>query len=360
MSAEQPEAGPRRSGPLSSLERAAYTVGQGARVGLYWGQYWLSARLTKPVKSPEPIEGPFPKTDIILRDLQALLARDLENIEAGHYRMPHDLAETPLRALARARSYFTDLRAVERRRHGREAFEVRETEPPRDSDYPAYYLQNFHFQTDGWLSRRSARLYDHQVEVLFGGGADAMRRQALVPLGAFLADRRIAETRMIDIGCGTGRFLTFVKDNYPRLPVTALDLSAAYLDEAREQLARWRGIDFVEAAAERSALPDGGFQLATCIFLFHELPRKVRAQVAREIHRLLAPGGRLVFIDSLQRGDHPPYDGLLEYFPVAFHEPYYGDYTRQDLVALFQDAGFAVESVERAYFSKMMVLRRKG
>ena len=344
--------------PLSPLGRAAYAVGQGARVGLYWGQYWLSARLTKPVKAPKPIEGPFPKTDAILRDLAALLARDLENIRAGHYRMPHDLADTPVRAIARARAYFDDLREVERRRHDRSAFEVRETEPT-GGDYPPYYLQNFHYQTDGWLSRRSARLYDHQVEVLFGGGADAMRRQALVPLNDSMRGRRVAETRLIDVGCGTGRFLTFVKDNYPRLPVTALDLSEAYLEEARDQLARWRGIDFRQAPAEATGLAEASHDIATCIYLFHELPRKVRAQVAREIHRILVPGGRLVFIDSLQRGDHPPFDGLLEYFPIAFHEPYYADYTRQDLAALFQDAGFVVESVERAYFSKMMVLRRE-
>ena len=343
---------------MSTLSRAAYTLGQGARVGLYWGQYWLSARMTKPVKAPQPIEGPFPSNEETLRDLRALLARDLANIEAGLYRMPHDLAETPLMALARARAYFNDLKDVERRRHSRDVTEVRRTLEPEE-DYPPYFLQNFHFQTDGYLSRRSARLYDHQVEVLFGGGADAMRRQALVPLGAALAERRVAETRLIDLGCGTGRFLTFVKDNYPRLPVTALDLSAAYLEEARTQLRRWRGIDFLQAPAEASGLEAGSHDLATCVFLFHELPRKVRSQVAHEIHRLLAPGGRLIFVDSLQRGDHPAYDGLLEYFPVAFHEPYYADYVEQDLVALFEEAGFACEQVERAYFSKVMVLTKR-
>ena len=34
-----------------------------------------------------------------------------------------------------------------------------------------HYLQNFHFQTDGYLSEASAELYDYQVEVLFSGGA---------------------------------------------------------------------------------------------------------------------------------------------------------------------------------------------
>ena len=350
------------SGPLT---RAAYTLGQGARVGLFWGQYLLSARLTKPVKAPRPIEGPFPDRQRILRDLRALMARDLANIEAGFYRLPHDLVEAPLQALGRTRRYLTDLRAVERRRHSRAHDEVyREARAAgrlpahRGGRYPRYYLQNFHFQTDGWLSRRSAELYDHQVEVLFGGGGDAMRRQALVPMHDFLKSRRTADTRLLDIASGTGRFLGFVKDNYPRLPVTALDLSPAYLETAAEALRAWRGIDFVNAPAEATGLPDRSHDLATCIFLFHELPRKVRRQVAAEVHRLLTPGGRFILVDSVQRGDQPDYDGLLDYFPVAFHEPYYADYVRDDLEGLFRAAGFTLLSTEVAYFARVMVMEK--
>lgn len=36
-------------------------------------------------------------------------------------------------------------------------------------EYPGYYLQNFHHQTDGYLSDMSANLYDLQVELLFAG-----------------------------------------------------------------------------------------------------------------------------------------------------------------------------------------------
>ena len=52
--------------------------------------------------------------------------------------------------------------------------------------YPTYYLQNFHFQTGGWLTEESAKLYDTQVEILFGGAADAMRRIALGSLARAL------------------------------------------------------------------------------------------------------------------------------------------------------------------------------
>ena len=342
---------------IGPLGRTAYVLSQGARVGLYWSQYLLSARMTARIKPDKPVEGPFPDRQAILADLRALLERDLRNIEAGLYRLPHDLAEGPMRALGQARRYFADLPEVERRRRDRVTQEVFET-GGEAGRFPRYYLQNFHFQTDGYLSRHSAELYDHQVEVLFAGGADAMRRQALVPLHDFLQARRVRASRLLDVGCGTGRFLGFVKDNYPRLAVTALDLSPAYLAQAKRQLRSWRGIDFHAAPAEASGLPDASHDVASAIFLFHELPRKVRRQVAAELHRILKPGGLLLFVDSLQRGDHPDYDGLLALFPHAFHEPYYADYTRQDLSALFEDAGFAVEQVDRAFFSRVMVMRR--
>src|SRR5262249_35081692 len=224
--------------------------------------------------------------------------------------------------------------------------------------FPDYYRRAFHHQTDGYLSEKSARLYDYQVEILFGGAADVMRRQALVPIYEFLRDRRIADCRLIDIACGTGRFLTFVKDNYPRLSVTALDVSPYYLAEARRNLKPWSRVEFLEAAVESAASPAASYDIATCIYLFHELPAEVHAQAARPIARLLKPGGRFVCLDSLQIGDRPEYDALLESFPLAFHEPYYADYLRQDLAGLFGAAGLTVEQVDLAYLSRVMVLRK--
>src|SRR3546814_9930805 len=57
----------------------------------------------------------------------------------------------------------------------------------------------------------------------------------LVPLRAAFANIPIRSARMIDVACGTGRFLTFVKDNYPRLQVTGVDLSAPYLERSEER-----------------------------------------------------------------------------------------------------------------------------
>jgi ubiquinone/menaquinone biosynthesis C-methylase UbiE len=339
------------------LERVAYSTAQRLRLSWYGGQKWLSARLTGPVPVPATLEARLPDRMRLMADLGALLEQDWRNIAAGHYLMPEELAIRPLAALRKARRYFADLRRVDERRRGAANDEVFRAAPP--GRYPRYFLQNFHYQTDGYLSRRSAELYDHQVEVLFGGGAEAMRRQALVPLKRVVEALGVRRARLIDLACGTGRFLRAVKSNYPRLAVTALDLSPFYLDEARRVLAPWSRVEFVAAPAERVPCADRSFDVATAIFLFHELPARERRQVAREMARLLRPGGVAILVDSIQLGDVPDYDALVEYFPLAFHEPYYAQYAREDLATLFADAGLALEESGVGYLSKVMVFSKR-
>jgi len=341
---------------LSPFERSALRAAHRLRTGWFTAQYLLSRRFSPPSGAPAEIRAAMPPAATLTADRDALMQRDIDNIAAGYYRLPHDLLSNPLRTLQRSLAYFADLPSVNRRRRGEERSELA---AETAADFPDYYRRAYHHQTDGYLSEKSARLYDHQVEVLFGGAADAMRRQALVPIHHFLNGRNSADCRLIDIACGTGHFLTFVKDNYPRLRCAALDISPYYVAEARRNLAPWSRCEFVEAAIENSGLPAASFDIATCIYLFHELPAAMHREVAAAIAQLVKPGGLFVFIDSLQFGDRPEYDALLESFPFAFHEPYYADYLRQDLKAVFADAGFKMEAVELAYLSRVMTFRRK-
>ena len=339
-----------------TLGKTLYRLGQGARVAGYWSQYLLSQRLTKPI-SPKPKDlGPFPGRDDILRDLNALLARDWRNIEQGVYRPPHDLLSGGVAAVRGAPRYFRELPKVEQRRHAGSHQEV--FTPETKGRYPRYYLQNFHYQSGGWLSRGSAEVYDHQVEVLFGGGSDAMRRQGLVPLQEFMKTRRSRDAHLVDLGCGTGRWLSFVKQNHPRMRVTGVDLSAAYLEKADELLEPWRGVELREAAAENTGLEGGTADVVSAVYLFHELPMKVRRQVALEAARLLKPGGLFILVDSLQYGDRPDYDPLLDRFPANFHEPYYADYIASDLEGLLAGAGLLRESLDVAFFSRVLACRK--
>jgi ubiquinone/menaquinone biosynthesis C-methylase UbiE len=339
----------------SPLERLRYAVSQGSRVAWFMGHYYAAQPYYQATKDDEapPVRPtrPTPGRERMLADLAALLRQDLDNVERGIYPMPDDARGNPLSLLRRSRKFFADLPDAARRRRegdGQEVF----TEETQGS-LPRYFLQNFHFQSGGYLTEDSADLYDHQVEVLFSGAANAMRRQALVPLYEAIVGRRQAELSLVDVACGTGRFLGAVKSAFPRLPVTGVDLSRAYGVEARRHLRRRRSASVVTANAEQLPFADESQDLVTCIYLFHELPPKVRRIVAREIARVLKPGGRFVFIDSLQYGDRPNYDGLLEMFPVRFHEPFYASYVEEDLGAIFAEAGLEPHGETVAFLSKV-------
>jgi ubiquinone/menaquinone biosynthesis C-methylase UbiE len=340
----------------ASFGKLPFDAVQAARISWYFGQKLLAARLSRPQPLPQSWHRrPMPDRRRILADLGALLRQDWRNIEAGYYAAPSEGFGNPLAAVRRAVDFFVDLGDVDARRHGGREERRLDGAPP--GRYPPYYLQKFHFQSDGYLSLASAERYDHQVEVLFGGGAAAMRRQALVPLKSALAD--CPSGRLLDIGCGTGRFLREVKSNYPRLYATGLDLSPYYLCVARRELAPWSRVRLVEGMAEAMPFADREFDAATAIYLFHELPPPVRRAVAGEIARILKPGGRLILVDSLQTGDEPDYDAMLDYFPIAFHEPYYASYLREDLDRLMQPA-LTPDARFPAYFSKVLSYRRRA
>lgn len=349
----------------NAFEKLAFEAAQVARIGWFFGHKALAARLTRPVPAPPELRGrAMPDRQRLLADLWRLVEQDWRNIEAGIYAAPEDWRGNPLAGLRRAADFFADLPAVEARRHG-DAAEIllREAEAER---YPRYYRRKFHFQSDGYLSEASAERYDYQVEVLFGGGAAPMRRQALVPLReamrrhpSGMAAGGPGAPRLLDIGCGTGAFLREVKRNYPRLAVTGLDLSAPYLAIARRRLADWSRAELTEAAAEAMPFATAEFDIVSCVYLFHELPPAVRRAVVAEIRRVLKPGGMLIFVDSLQSGDEPDYDALLDFFPFAFHEPYFASYLSEDLDRMF-GPGFTPEGRSLAYFSKVVSYRCGG
>lgn len=345
---------------VSRIQEAAYTASQSARVAWFVSHFYAARRMSGPLtregEVPFKSDKPVPSRDEIAKGLRELFARDLKHAKAGIYDLPQTGLPKLGRALRGSRKFFGDVPEHDRRRSERSHTEVE----VRDGQnfYPSYYLQNFHYQTDGWLSEESAKLYDFQVEVLFGGSADAMRRQALVPLAEFLNDKDQRKVKLLDVACGTGSFLRAIKDNYPRLPVTGLDLSPDYLAEARRRLSRWWDVDFAHANAETMPFDDASFDVLTSVYLFHELPPRVRRDVAREMIRVLKPDGQLIFVDSLQYGDTEGWDGLLEYFPEGFHEPYYASYLSEDLHGLFKEQGAELISSTPAFLSTVTVFEK--
>jgi ubiquinone/menaquinone biosynthesis C-methylase UbiE len=290
-----------------------------------------------------------------------LFAKDAAELRAGMYRVPPDQWEDLWTIWKNARHVFQDLKSVRERQQSRSVQEFSNLAIVQDM--PKYFAQTFHFQTDGYLSDHSASLYDHQVEMVFGGAADAMRRQSFWPLKEALPGLKDASEAplVLDVACGTGRYTRFLKYNLSHARVIGVDLSPPYIEKAQRDAARLEStVDFIVGNAEELPVEDRTVDAVVNVFLFHELPRRVREKVAREFYRVLKPGGRIVFVDSVQNHDCPEYKGSLEHFPRTYHEPYYEDYVQNPIEELFESVGFRITRVERAFFSKVVTADRSS
>jgi ubiquinone/menaquinone biosynthesis C-methylase UbiE len=306
----------------------------------------VSTRLME-LFAPQGSPKTRPVTPELMRDLQrshgALLDVDWQEAEEGLY--PTSLLfDAPwLEWAARYPLVWLDMPSTWSRRSERNVQDL--PQHVRSENYPDYYLQNFHHQTDGYLSDHSASLYDLQVEILFNGTADPMRRRVIRPLLEGLrafSDRPAGQLRVLDVATGTGRTLRQLRAALPEVHLVGLDLSTAYLRQANRWLSQLPSElpQLVQGNAETLPFADGSMQGVTCVFLFHELPAVARQAVLNECFRVLEPGGVLVLADSVQLADSPQFETVMDNFRRVFHEPFYRDYIGDDIDARLQQAGF--------------------
>jgi ubiquinone/menaquinone biosynthesis C-methylase UbiE len=104
------------------------------------------------------------------------------------------------------------------------------------------------------------------------------------------------EDRVLDVGCGTG---TLAIAAAPRAgEVVGLDADPEVLARARAKAAKaGLEIQFDEGYSTELPYPDDRFDVALSTLFFHHLKDADKERTARELRRVLAPGGRLVVGD---------------------------------------------------------------
>ena len=338
-----------------NADARAYAASAAAKA-LWWGAAGVAARaLTRPtdVRPPDfTPESEPPPAGFVRRAWLSAFEKDAADVAAGLYPTMDDRPTDPVTALRRTADFIADALEVEARRRRGDAAEVRAEAP---ATYPAYYRQNFHFQTGGWFTPESAGRYETQVEALFAGTAGAMRRRALSLLAKAWRRRDHRGLAILDLACGAGGFLHDLARAFPRARLAGLDLSLAYVAQARSVAP---AAAFVQAKAEQLPIADASLDAVTCVYLFHELPPKLRPVVAAEIARVLKPGGVFAMADSIQPVDEPRLARLLEAFPAYFHEPYYANYAQADLAELFGKAGLELVDQDAAFLTKALLFEK--
>ena len=348
------------------LARATFFAGQGAAGVIAYQASASSAPYRGDPATTEPSKGPprSPAFELptLVDTMGALFAeavatyeQDFGEVQKGTFPLPWDMVNgvrnrqtSPLFLADQARRYVTEAISILTKRNRRDPGDFGVPYGGNADLYPDYYLNNFHFQTDGWLSSDSAKLYETSTETLFLGRQDSMQRLALYPMRSWAATD---DFKVLEVACGTGRLNTFLRDAYPRMDVSAVDLSPFYLEEARGHAKRWEAFrrrtqpsqrvgtaKFAQANAEKLPQADESVDVVVNVYLFHELPHEARRAAAAEMARVCKPGGLVVWVDSVQTGDRPALDATLGNFQYL-NEPHYPTYINEDVGALFMDAG---------------------
>ncbi|MCC7426187.1 MAG: class I SAM-dependent methyltransferase [Alphaproteobacteria bacterium] len=133
--------------------------------------------------------------------------------------------------------------------------------------------------------RKQASFYDYT----FGAVSWPGRR------GAVALVNRLAGTRVLEVGVGTGLALPLYK---PEKRVVGIDLSPEMLVKARERVEAEK-LAHVEALlemdAEQMAFPDASFDISVAMYTASVVPHADR--LLAEMRRVTKPGGDILFIN---------------------------------------------------------------
>jgi ubiquinone/menaquinone biosynthesis C-methylase UbiE len=166
---------------------------------------------------------------------------------------------------------------------------------------------------------------------LFLLGRERTFRERLVRLARLEPGQSV-----LDIGCGTGSLAIVAKQRVgPGGTVQGIDASPEMLTRARRK-ARKAGVDvsFTKGVVEALPFPDGHFDVVLSTLMLHHLPLEPRRQCAREMRRVLKPGGCVLAVDF--GGAAAGRKSLIEHF----HR--HGRVDMHDIVKLLSEAGLQV------------------
>lgn len=153
----------------------------------------------------------------------------------------------------------------------------------------------------------------------------------------------MAAARALDLGCGGGHVSYRVAPHVAE--VVAVDVSSRMLETVASAAAErgLRNIFTQQSAAEKLPFDDARFDLVLSRFSAHHW-RDLEAAL-REARRVLAPGGRAIFIDSVSPASPLP-DSHLQTIELLRDPSHVRNYTVSEWTAALARAGLEITSIQ--------------
>lgn len=154
---------------------------------------------------------------------------------------------------------------------------------------------------------------------------------------------------VLDLASGTGTLAIWLKVAQPNAVVIGVDGDAAMLQMATRKAREAKvSIQFDLAFSHSLPYPSAYFDRAVSTLFFHHLNWENKQRTARELFRVLRPGGQLHVADWGR-----PANALMRglFYPVQLLDGYENtqDNVNDRLVPMFQEAGFADVQQKRTF-----------
>jgi tRNA (cmo5U34)-methyltransferase len=138
-------------------------------------------------------------------------------------------------------------------------------------------MEEFRFVPEGYLESMREEIHDYE---------ELQEETARATEG-------LRVERILELGVGTGETSRRVLERHPDARLTALDSSAAMLEETRRRLPAAE----LRVARLEDPLPEGPFDVVVSTLAVHHLDSAGKADLFRRVAAVLRPGGSFVLAD---------------------------------------------------------------
>lgn len=107
--------------------------------------------------------------------------------------------------------------------------------------------------------------------------------------------------RILDFGCGIGNTTRAIAEKFPRASVIGMDLSEQSLAKARDTRIESGHPEYQQIEGASLPAPDQAFDVVFTACVFHHIEPSERDCWARELHRVLRPGGSVFLFEHNPR-----------------------------------------------------------
>lgn len=105
--------------------------------------------------------------------------------------------------------------------------------------------------------------------------------------------------RLVELGCGTGRALSYLQSQFPELEVWGTDYSGSCISYAKNAYGKF-GVKFVHASAQKTTLQSGSFDIVISSHVIEHISKEDGPAFIQETARLLKKGG-FAFVGTPER-----------------------------------------------------------